>query len=85
MIFDSHAHLNFKDFKADWQQVIMDCQKEDIWLINVGAQLATSIRAIEIADKYSNGVFAAVGLHPLHVADSNFHPEVFVESDYQKI
>ena len=38
-------------------------------LINVGAQLSTSARAIAIAERYKKGVYAAVGLHPIHLAE----------------
>lgn len=85
MLIDSHAHLNFEEFKNDWQQIITDCQKKDIWLINVGAQLETSKIALEIANQYDRGVYAAVGLHPIHVAGSNFHPEEFAEQEYRKL
>ena len=67
MIFDTHAHLNFNAFRSDYDQVIRDCLKEEVWIINVGTQYDTSKRAVEIAGKYSKGVFAAVGLHPIHL------------------
>ena len=85
MLFDSHAHLNFQDFAADWQEVIDDCQKNKIWLNNVGSQLETSKRAVEIAGQYETGVWAAAGLHPIHVLGGDFHPEEFVEQDYRDL
>ncbi|OGY47144.1 MAG: hypothetical protein A3J62_01830 [Candidatus Buchananbacteria bacterium RIFCSPHIGHO2_02_FULL_38_8] len=85
MLFDSHAHLNFGDFEDDWQQVIADCQKNNIWLVNVGSQLETSKKTIEIADQYDQGVYAAVGLHPIHVSGSNFQPEEFKIDNYKKL
>ena len=85
MIIDSHAHLNFEDFKNDWPEIIADCQKENVWLINVGSQLATSRKAVEIADKYKKGIYAAVGLHPIHVSGSNFHPEEFDVANYRDL
>lgn len=85
MIIDSHAHLNFEDFQSDWSQVIANCQKEKVWLINVGSQLATSKKAVEIAKNYEKGVYAAVGLHPIHVSGSNFQPEAFNIDDYRDL
>ncbi len=85
MIIDSHAHLNFEDFKSDYQQVIADCQKENIWLINVGSQFVTSKKALEIANDCKKGIYAAVGLHPIHVQGSKFHPEEFEGSNYQQL
>ena len=45
-IFDSHAHLNFQDFAADYQSVIAECQQNEVWLLNVGSQYQTSQKAI---------------------------------------
>lgn len=59
MIIDSHAHLNFQDFSSDYQEIIDDCQKNDIWMINVGSNLKTSKRAVEIAGQYEKGVYPA--------------------------
>jgi TatD DNase family protein len=83
MLIDSHAHLNFEEFEKDWQQIIADCQKHNIWMINVGSQFQTSKRAVEIAGKYEKGVYAAVGLHPIHVSGSSFHSESFNIDEYR--
>ena len=40
----------------------------DVWMINVGSQYETSKRAVEMAEKYPEGVYAAIGLHPIHLA-----------------
>lgn len=69
MLFDTHTHVNFNAFKDDWKKVISSALENDIWLINVGSQSVTSKRAVEIADNYKKGVYAAVGLHPLHLID----------------
>jgi TatD DNase family protein len=67
MIIDTHAHLNFNAYKADLEEVIKRTLENDVWVINVGSQYSTSKRAVEIAEKYDKGVFAAVGLHPIHL------------------
>ncbi|MBI2042191.1 MAG: TatD family hydrolase [Candidatus Nealsonbacteria bacterium] len=67
MIIDTHAHVNFNAFKDDADEVIRRALNEKIWLINVGSQYSTSKRAVEMAAKYSEGVYAAVGLHPIHL------------------
>jgi len=41
--------------------------KNNVWMINVGSNYKTSKTAVEIAQKYKEGVWAAVGLHPLHL------------------
>ena len=64
MLFDSHAHVNFKDFDADRDAVIKRCLDENIWMINVGTDAAYSQKAVAIAHAYQEGVYAAVGVHP---------------------
>lgn len=67
MFIDTHAHLNFKDFDLDWQQVIDRAKKANVQaIINVGSNLMTSRKAVEIAGEEKN-IFAAVGLHPIHI------------------
>jgi TatD DNase family protein len=80
MLIDTHAHLNFKAFDNDFDEVIKRCLAEDIWLINVGSNYDTSTKAKEIAEKYDRGVYAAVGFHPIHSKD-----EDFIAEDYKKL
>jgi TatD DNase family protein len=44
----------------------------------VGSQAATSKKAVEIAEAYEEGMYAAVGLHPLHAKDEIFDKEYFL-------
>lgn len=67
LIIDTHAHINFKSFKEDGNVIIKKCLKENVWIINVGSETRTSQRAINYAQKYEEGVYAAVGLHPIHL------------------
>ncbi len=73
MLIDTHSHLNFNAYKDDSEEVIKRSLEDDIWLINVGSQYSTSKRAIEIAERYPEGVYAAIGLHPIHAADGFNH------------
>ncbi len=70
MIIDTHAHLNFSAFKKDANEVIERALKNNIWMINVGSKYDTSKRAIDMARKYEKGVYASVGLHPLHLEET---------------
>ena len=79
MLIDTHAHLNFKAFNHDFDQVIKRSLGEDVWLINVGSKYDTSKKAKEIAEQYNNGVFAAIGLHPIHAQDEVFDKEKYKE------
>jgi len=78
MLIDTHAHLNFNAFKNDFDEVIKRSLAEDIWVINVGSKYETSEKAKEIAEKY-NGIFAAIGLHPIHSAEEDFDKEKYKE------
>lgn len=63
---DTHCHLNFKAFEKDLGEVINRAKDAGVnEIINVGSSLETSIRAIEIAEKYG-GLYATVGIHPHH-------------------
>ncbi len=67
MFFDTHAHLNFAAFVKDRDRIIKKCIKDDIWLINVGTNFFTSQKAVEIAREYDEGVYSAIGLHPINL------------------
>ena len=75
MLIDTHAHVNFKAFENDFDEVIKRSLGEDVWMINVGSKYETSKKAVEIAQNYNNGVFAAIGLHPIHAQDEEFDKE----------
>ncbi|MFA6183552.1 MAG: TatD family hydrolase [Parcubacteria group bacterium] len=93
IIIDSHAHVNFNAFKNDGDEVIKKCLDNNVWVVNVGAEIRTSTRAVEYANRYDEGVYAIVGLHPIHVKlhDNNLPDETDNENikyrekfDYQK-
>ena len=69
MIIDTHSHVNFAAFKEDADDVIRRSLENNTWMILVGAELKTSKRALAYANKYERGVYAAVGLHPVHLED----------------
>lgn len=71
-IIDTHAHLNFKAYQKDADEVIKRALKNDILMINVGVDFKTSEKAVELTEKYPEGIFAAVGLHPTGIEDEDF-------------
>ena len=75
MLIDTHAHINFKAFKDDADEVIRRSLAADAWMILVGAEAKTSKRALEYANKYEKGVYAAVGLHPMHTHEQEARGE----------
>jgi TatD DNase family protein len=73
-MFDCHTHVQFEAFKGDWKEAIARAQDAGVSIINVGTQKDTSTKAVEVARLYPAGVYAAIGLHPVHTTKS-FHDE----------
>ena len=73
MLFDSHAHAQFNAYKDDSDEVIRRALDRGVQMVLVGTQIDTSRKAIETAEKY-DGVWAAVGLHPIHLEEGYFDP-----------
>lgn len=71
---DIHSHVNFKAFDEDRDDVIRRALDNDTWVINVGTQLDTSKKAVEMVRAYKEGVYAIIGLHPIHTGAS-YHDE----------
>lgn len=69
LLIDSHAHLDDERFDKDRDELIRSLESNGIELvINVGADLKSSIASVSLAEKYSN-IYAAVGVHPHDVKD----------------
>lgn len=67
MLIDTHAHLNFKAFKKDLNQVLKRAHEAGVEkIIVVGTDLKTSQKAIELAQRYEC-LYASVGIHPHHL------------------
>ncbi len=76
-IFETHVHLDFKDFNKDRDELIEKCFHSGIeYIINIGLDKETSEASIELAEKYDR-VFASAGYHP-HDAEK-FDKDVVIE------
>lgn len=87
MFIDSHTHLFYPDFDSDRDEVLQRATDAGVTQFIVPAtNYETSMRALELTDKYST-VFVALGFHPLdleHYSDDKFeklqallsHPKV---------
>jgi TatD DNase family protein len=64
---DTHCHLDSPVYERDLDIVIRHALEEGVWIVTLGSDLETSRRAVAIAEKYPEGVFAAVGLHPRRI------------------
>ncbi len=67
MLIDTHAHLDYRDFAADLDDVIARASEAGVKrLVTIGTGIESSRRALALAEKNSN-VFAVVGVHPTNV------------------
>jgi len=67
--FDSHAHLQHEQFNRDRSRVIEDALASGVSrILNVGYDIKSSRKAIELSDKY-DFMYAAVGIHPHDARD----------------
>jgi TatD DNase family protein len=77
MFIDTHCHLDFPDFKADRDEVILRSKREGIdYLLNIGSSLQGSRSSLELAGRF-DFLYATVGVHP-HEAD-RFNQEARAE------
>jgi len=63
---DTHAHLNMNAYTEDLPELLKRITKSDVTVFNVGTNIKTSQRAVEIADESEN-CKSIIGLHPLYV------------------
>ncbi len=65
MLFDSHAHLHFSQFDGDREEIIKKLRDSGIKVVNVGVNLEDSEKAVNLAKKHPNQIWASVGIHPV--------------------
>ena len=71
MFIDTHAHIFLPNFAGEVDQIIDRAKAAGVdYLIVPGTDVATSIQAVELSEKY-NCVYAAVGVHPHDTKDWN--------------
>ena len=64
MIIDSHCHLDYEPLINNIDQILLNAKKNDITkLLTIGTSLESSIKVLDIINKYSN-VYGAIGIHP---------------------
>lgn len=71
-LIDTHAHVHFHAFADDSDEVVRRALESGVGMITVGTQKDTSLGAVETARRHPEGVWAAIGLHPVHTRRS-FH------------
>lgn len=69
-IFDTHAHYDDERFNDDRAHVLLSLKDSGVCgVIDCGCDLSSSLKAIELSDKYGF-VYAAVGIHPHETAEA---------------
>lgn len=71
MLIESHAHLDYPDFSADFAEVLRRAEEAGVTrIITIGTSIESSRRAIELAETHEN-IFAVIGVHPTTAEDSD--------------
>ena len=69
MLFDTHVHLNARQFAEDREETIQRARDAGVeYMVVVGFDHETIPLAIEIAEQHEN-IYAAVGWHPVDAID----------------
>jgi TatD DNase family protein len=77
LLVDTHAHLDMEQFDGDRAQALQRASEAGVeWLVDVGADLAGSRRAVDLAGNEPR-IWAAVGIHPHDAA--TLTPEALAE------
>lgn len=77
-LIDTHCHIYYPDFDADWDQMLARAEESGVrGMVVVGADLASSRQAVEIASRYEQ-IYCTVGIHPHDVlqADESAFEEI---------
>lgn len=73
--FETHAHMDDARFDEDRETLLADLPNHGIaYLINIGANMESSLSSIALADRYSY-IYAAIGVHP-HDAEEMQHEDL---------
>lgn len=69
MLFETHAHLNAKEFDEDRAEVIARARENGVdTIVNIGFNAETIPTCMELADNY-DFIYAVVGWHPQDAKD----------------
>ena len=71
VLIDTHSHLDFPEFDADREKVILRAMEAGVTrIISIGTSLQTSRAAISLAESHPD-IYATVGLHPCEVEEAS--------------
>src|SRR3954469_20298388 len=68
--YDTHAHLDYADFKDDLREVIARARLAGITkIISIGTDFQSSQRAVNLAEQFED-LFAVAGWHPTNALEA---------------
>lgn len=70
MLIDSHVHLDDSRYDSDREEIIKNLGKNLELIINIGADLKSSVASVKLAEE-NERIYAAVGVHPHSAKDLN--------------
>jgi TatD DNase family protein len=63
-LIDSHAHIYYKDYSGDFDEMLQRADEAGVAaIIVVGTDIESSRQSVELAERYRQ-IYAAVGIHP---------------------
>lgn len=65
---DAHLHLSDSEYNGKIEEIVVDARHSNVVaLVSNAMDLQTSLRNLELSERYSGLVYAAVGIHPWNV------------------
>jgi TatD DNase family protein len=84
-MIDTHAHLSFKNFENDMEEVIRKSFESGVEKIIIpGSTIQESRQSVQIAEKNDN-IFAAVGIHPEDVGGAKDFKEIEALANHERV
>lgn len=82
MLFDTHTHINVKQFNEDVEEVIQRALDHGVTRMSVvGFDFPTIEKALELSDKYDS-VYPTIGWHPTEAGSYNDEVELYLKELY---
>lgn len=74
-LIDTHTHVNLRAFNDDAEETIQRSLDAGVAVVNVGTQIDTSRQTVALLEKFTENVYAVVGLHPSHTFAHDFEDD----------
>ena len=87
VFYDTHAHIDYDDYKPDFAEVLARAQAAGITkIISIATDLDSSRRAITLAGQHAM-IYAAIGWHPgnAHEAPADIRPALRELASHPKV